>query len=446
LNDHLHGSGLSLALTQLRTKSQSTTFVSRQPNGLEWILSRNTKLNPSPIRKRTAKYLARHRAALQAASSLLNRKGLKGMTRGEVAEHMGVVEGALSYYFASKEALAAACFHLAIEARESLISEAAEEATPIARVSRLVRGHFERARLVACGEAEEVAVFDDLRALGHPGIDAGYVTMFRNARKLLESDGPAQEDRQILNARTHWLLQQLIWVDIWLPRYEPDSYARTAERMIDILTKGLAPSGRAWRPPGLVVPEVADGDFNSPRETFLVAATQLINLQGYRGASVEKIAARLGLTKGAFYHHIDAKDDLVAVCFTRSAEMIRRTQLAAERLKADAGDRLSAALISLVEHQLKGDVPLLRAQTVSLPDPIRNAVLQDFERSAVAFGSTCSDGIADGSIRPVDIQIAAQMITATVNAAAELNQWIPASDTALTARTFVRLLFEGLSD
>jgi len=407
-------------------------------------LSRNAKLNTSPIRKRTAKYLARRQAALQAASGLLNRKGLKGMTRGEVAVHMGVVEGALSYYFASKEALAAACFHRAIEARESLIRDAAQETTPTARVTRLVRGHFERARRVACGEAEEVAVFDDLRALGDPGVDAAYVTMFRNARKLLDAGGPAREDRQILNARTHWLLQQLIWVDIWLPRYEPDSYARTAERMIDIMTKGLAPPGRAWSPPGLVVPDVADADFNGPRETFLVAATQLINLQGYTGASVEKIAARLGLTKGAFYYHIDAKDDLVAVCFARSAEVIRRTQLASELLKADAGDRLSAALTSLVGHQLQGDIPLLRAQTVSLPDPIRRTVLQDFERNAVAFGSTVSDGIADGSIRPVDVQIAAQMITSTLNAAAELYQWIPSPYTALTARNFVRPLFEGL--
>ena len=54
-------------------------------------------------------------------------------------------------------------------------------------------------------------------------------------------------------------------------------------------------------------------------DAFLQAATFLINEQGYRGASVEKISARLNVTKGSFYHYNDNKDDLVANCFERSS-------------------------------------------------------------------------------------------------------------------------------
>ena len=35
-----------------------------------------------------------------------------------------------------------------------------------------------------------------------------------------------------------------------------------------------------------------------------------MNEHGYLGASVQKISERLNVTKGAFYHHIEAKDDL----------------------------------------------------------------------------------------------------------------------------------------
>ena len=55
---------------------------------------------------------------------------------------------------------------------------------------------------------------------------------------------------------------------------------------------------------------------------FLLAATRLINELGYRGASVQRIASELNVTKGSFYHHLDAKDDLVAACYRRSFDRI----------------------------------------------------------------------------------------------------------------------------
>ena len=71
------------------------------------------------------------------------------------------------------------------------------------------------------------------------------------------------------------------------------------------------------------------------RKSFLVAATQLINEQGYRGASVDKISARLNVTKGSFYHYNETKDDLVVDCFKRSFETMRRVQRAVWRSASD---------------------------------------------------------------------------------------------------------------
>jgi hypothetical protein len=39
---------------------------------------------------------------------------------------------------------------------------------------------------------------------------------------------------------------------------------------------------------------------------------------GYKGASVDRIMKALKLTKGSFYHHIEAKDDLILECFRDS--------------------------------------------------------------------------------------------------------------------------------
>ena len=48
------------------------------------------------------------------------------------------------------------------------------------------------------------------------------------------------------------------------------------------------------------------------RDRFLLAATKLMNREGYRGASVDKISAELKVTKGSFYHHNADKDELAA--------------------------------------------------------------------------------------------------------------------------------------
>lgn len=396
--------------------------------------------------RRTAKYLRRQDDILSAATLLLNRKGLKGMTRADVAAAIGIVESGVGYYFSSKEALATGCFHRAIAVRMAHIDKAAREATVDARIATLLRQHFEFRIRVSNGDQPEVAVFDDVRALGDPGVIAAYVALFRKARSLLiDADAPPRS-RNWLNGRAHWLMQQLVWIDIWLSRYDVEGYHRVADRMTDLMINGLMAAGQTANPPCLGVSEVAAQGAVDPQEAFLAAATQLVNEQGYLGASVDKIVSRLSLTKGAFYHYIDTKDDLMAICFARSADLLRKTMMASEALPDLAGLRLMAAVVFLTTHQLVGDMPLLRAQTRSLPDNIAADVLQAYERRAVQFASILSDGVADGSARAIDVQISAQMIAATLNGASELAQWLPSPSTEATARDYANALFRGISN
>lgn len=394
---------------------------------------------------RTDKYLSRQEAILRAATGVLNSRGLKGMTLGQVADCFGLVSTGVAYYFRSKEALASACFLRGIEAYTRLIAEAAEGAGVEDRVARLVRSYFDLLRRIALGEADDIAHFDDLRALDDPACEAAYVEMFRRVRGLLAADAGRRQERIALNARAHALVQQLIFARTWLRRYDPKDYGRAGERMLDVLLHGLGSGVRPWAPPRLVIPGSPAERPDDPREVFLRAATQLITEQGFRGASVERITARLDLTKGAFYYHMDAKDDLIEICYARTADVVRQAQQAADALPGEARERLTATLSHLVDHQLEGDVPLLRPAMTSIPDGMRQRVMLLFDRNGVRFSSMISDGIADGSLRPVDVQIAASMVSATVNAAAELANWLPGAPSERATETFVRPLFEGLA-
>lgn len=395
----------------------------------------------------THKFHKRQDTIVRAAVEVLNHKGVRGMTLADVAAKIDLVPTAVMYYFHKKEDLAAACFHRAIEQYESIIAQAQRGQSARAALELFIRGYFEFRRQVAAGEAEQIAVYNDVRAVQDPGVGQAYTQMFRNARSLLlKSPEIAGLARMDCNARTHLLLAQLFWSVMWVPRYYVEDYPRLADHVLDILENGLLGSGVEWQPRELreFTPPLADRS-SEARETFLQAATSLMNDLGYHGASVQKISERLNVTKGAFYHHLDTKDDLILACFERTLAIMRRAQHEGARVAANGADNLVAVSAALVEYQLSGKAPLLRTSALSsVPQEIRSGLINEFDRASGRFSLVLSDGIADSSLRPVDAAIAAQMVSALINGAAELHNWAPGISPQNVARAYARPLFHGL--
>jgi AcrR family transcriptional regulator len=304
-------------------------------------------------------------------------------------------------------------------------------------------------RLAAHGEAAPLPALSDLRALNQPqrtGVADAFMKMFRRVRQIFDSPDLAWLSRGRRTARTHMLLEQLFWAAVWLPRYDPEDYSRLRDRMYDILAEGLAGALSVWAPVHIPMSELAPRDRQAmSRETFLLAATRLINSRGYRGASVDKISAELNVTKGSFYHHNDAKDDLVVACFDRTFEVMTRVQRLAMTAPGDQWTQLCSAAAAVAEYQLSEHGPLLRtAALAALPETIRLDMVRQSNRVSDRFAAMISDGIAEGSIRPVDPFVAAQMLNATLNAAAELGIWAPGVNQKGAPAVFVRPLLTGV--
>lgn len=400
----------------------------------------------APARSPTRRFEARRRAILASAVEVLNRKGMRGMTLGEVASSLGLVPTGVIYYFKNKEELASACVLQAIARYEALIADAMTAAEPRGRIDRFTDAFYRFKRSAAAGEAEQIASFNDVRALNAPAVNEAFVTMFRNARRLLDGPGEARLPPGQRNARAHLLLSQMYWAVAWLRNFEPADYGRAAVRTSAILTDGLAAPGAAWPSPrrlDLRRPDDPDADASS--ELFLRAATKLINAEGYHGASVERISAELNVSKGAFYHHNETKDELVLACFQRAFDIMWRAIRAAEATGGSGLEVLVSVSAGLVEHELGGASPLLRTSALStLPEALRPGLIERFDRLSLRFASILSDGVADGSIRPIDVNVGAQMITAMINAAAELHNFAPDLTPEAAADHYVRPLFEGL--
>jgi len=395
----------------------------------------------------TARFQRKREAILDGATAILNHQGVKGLTLAKAAAAVDLSTTSVTYYFPRKDDLAAACLMRGIEWMTAAAVEAMEAADPAARLRRLFELHLERVQRTAVGAAAEFPAFSDLRALNDPlrtEVFNAYMGMFRQVRRLFEAEALDWLSLGRRTARTHMLLEQLFWAAAWLPRYDPDDYPRLCDRMVDILVHGLAAPGVAWSPLSLgdlAAPEGAD----AARETFLLAATRLINRRGYRGASVDLISAELKVTKGSFYHHHDAKDDLVVACFARNFDVMRRVQRLALAIEADHWTRLVSAAAALAEYQLSDQGPLLRTSALSaLPEPIRVDMVRQSNRVSDRFAAMISDAVAEGTVRPVDPAIAAQMLAATLNAGAELAFWVPGVTPKAAPAVFVRPLMTGV--
>jgi AcrR family transcriptional regulator len=401
----------------------------------------------------TARFREKREAVLAAAAAQFNEQGVRGATLAGIAASVGLATNSVTYYYRKKEDLACACFLRAIEGLEAIVAEAALGIDARERVQRLFALKAERLARSRRGEVPPLMIFNDVRALpeSHAGqVFEAYTRMFRQVRGLLAGTASTGWSRPELNARAHLLLSALHWLRHWIADHELEAYPRLAERTAGALLDGLVPAGAASQWP----PAVALGDWVPPAtadegamaEAFLRAATGLVNEQGFRGASVERISQRLNVTKGSFYHHHDNKHDLITACFERSFDVTRAALRAAEAAAGSGRERAAAAAQALVRHQLGEGGPLLRSTALSaLPDAEHRAqVAHTMDALTARLAGMLVDGLADGSVRPQDPAIAAQGVMATINAAAELQRWVPGVQADTAADLFVRPVFEGL--
>lgn len=402
----------------------------------------------APVARQTRRYERKREEILNAAAHLFNTKSLKGTTLSDVAQAVDLNATSITYYYKKKEDLAAACYAQTIEAINTVLAVCEAPAELEARIRLFFDRYFAMLTEIARGDRCELVNFYELRGFSGPQASAAlsaYEDLFKRTRRLIRDKGEAMRSRLENNARTHLFFSLLLWARTWVRNYEAEDYARAGQRMADILLNGLRTAKSEWRPAALMHPSAAEGISEPGWDAYLHAATRTINEKGYYGASVDRIAAKLNVTKGSFYHHITAKDDLVSACFERSFTTIRKVQLAAIARHADGWMRLSSSTAELVRYQLSEEGPLLRYTALAAaPESMRGDLEAAMQRLTRRFAGIIADGIAEGSFRPVDPPIAALMVNGMINAAADLRQWAPGVEIDTAADLYARPLFEGL--
>ncbi|MFT3814013.1 MAG: TetR/AcrR family transcriptional regulator [Acidovorax sp.] len=398
----------------------------------------------------TRRYSARQDALVSAASTLFNVRGVAGTSLAEVAASVGLAKNSITYYYKRKEELVVACFERALRSLCEQVDQAAAEPTVAARVRRLVCGQAACEMRELQGQRPPTVQLQELRALPEPHrteVFTRYLDMYRRVRALLRSPETDRWSHDDLNARAHLLVSYVLSIKGLASRYQAESFDGVAAGLADIVLHGIhAPSSR-WLSRGVEAQwQGLAPDRDHPAEQFLRVATELINECGYGGASVNRIAEKLHVTKGAFYYYNENKGDLASQCFDRFIQTIRRYVNLAEQHGGPAWEQLGAVVRGLVCFQLSPDGPLLRSFVYSaIPEPQeRMRMMEEYGRLTERLAGMAVNGMLDGSVRVHPPTLAARALLYGVFAAAELRLWVGGAGEGNVADLLARPMLQGL--
>jgi TetR/AcrR family transcriptional repressor of uid operon len=185
------------------------------------------------------------------------------------------------------------------------------------------------------------------------------------------------------------------------------------------------------------------------RSRILAAAVECFSRDGYEATGVAEICKRAGVSKGAFYHHFATKQ---AVFLEILNEWLGNldAQLTAIHLRAhDVPDALleMAAMIRPIFETAIGRLPMfLEFWLHASRDPqIWQATITPYRHYRKYFANLLRQGIAEGSLRPMDVEVGAQAVVSMAVGIFLQGVLDPqGADWSQSTQDSIRILIEGM--
>lgn len=158
---------------------------------------------------------------------------------------------------------------------------------------------------------------------------------------------------------------------------------------------------------------------------ILDAAAEAFTQRGFADTTVDDIAASVGATKGLIYYHFRTKFDIFLAVYELGMKQVREQVEPYANGPGSGRQRIEmmsvAHLVNLMKdldyhHVVHQGVR--NQESTALKDRQRDALLQlnnlrrDYEN---IFRRVIGEGVADGSLRSVDIALAARLLLSSLN-------------------------------
>jgi AcrR family transcriptional regulator len=396
---------------------------------------------------------------LSEAARLFNFQGTRATTLGDIARSIGLTKTSLYYYARNKEELVYKCYLASCDAGDEIMAEASQGAeSGLDCLCGFVKVFFARWEEINQGLRPHTAMLIEIPTLasGHleeieSRVDNHFNTILGFMERGIE-DGSIADCEAI--PTTQAFLAIVYWSYIWYGGVPDDRRPSVIEQLLNLIKHGISvgeyqfseitfPSLETRLPAGFD----RDKQNEIKRNAFLQVGSQMFNRRGYMGASLDDVADQLDVTKGAFYYHIQNKEDLLYQCFQRTLELIGDMIDRASRDGNDGAEKIELVLRYLFNIQLSDDGPLIAYRCLpSLSIERRNEILAQTQASSDRLGEFISEGIQDGSIRNVNPSIIENAIAGTVDASPGIAERMLLEDNAKVSAQYLGLFFNGIAN
>ncbi|MDY6877859.1 MAG: TetR/AcrR family transcriptional regulator [Chloroflexota bacterium] len=185
------------------------------------------------------------------------------------------------------------------------------------------------------------------------------------------------------------------------------------------------------------------------RAHILEAAEECFARRGYDGTGVAEICRRAGVTKGGFYYHFPSKQAVFLELLNRWLAGLD-AQMEVARAGADTvpgGLLQMAGMVRQVFEMTGGQLPIfLEFLTQAAHDQaIWQATIAPYRRYRAFFSGMIEAGIVEGTLRPVDPDVVAQVIVSMAVGLVLQGLLDPqGADWGQVAEQGIQMLLEGL--
>lgn len=407
------------------------------------------------------------RAIVSAAAERFNAQGYAHTRLEDVAGDLGLTKTSISYYFASKEDLAEAVFQASAGFLHDAVHSAIKfQGDAASRLLHLFDAYAGQLREAAAGRRVHLAALRDLDALPETvrsQVSERASDCVSDVNALVEAwiaETGAPLGRP--EPATFLILELLDWLAEHQGAARDTSGVDAArDAVCALLAHGLSAGPAPLGPPQPLdlaldeAPAIFDRDARNrmKREAFLKAGARLFNQKGFGGTSLAEVASALGVTRGAFYYHIQDKEQFLDQCLDRSLESVERALDRADESELGPLGRLHSVLAELIYRQASGVEPLLRpGMAAVLPAARQRRYRSRMQAIARRLGDILTEGAGSGEMRALEASITEDIVASliflnggyTLAAANSFSSWSVSEEPRTATNDYLHLLLHGL--
>lgn len=395
---------------------------------------------------------------LSKAAALFNWQGTGATTLSDVAGSINLTKTCLYYYVENKQDLVYQCYVASCDMFLDTAREARRfKGSGLDKLGFLVACHLRQYAASLRDEAPHYAMLAEVSSLDQihsEDIERRIKNIFLACRVMVEegiADGSiTKRDSSIVTQAIFSIIQ---WFPLWLNRAHAAEIDHVVEVVLDIILHGLfselitlADEESSQRNICSNINLAGRLESLGKREAFYRMGSIFFNQKGYKGTSLDEIARALTVTKGAFYHHIKNKEELLHQCFMRTLEMESAALAVVDEAEYCGAKKLTQALWELVNVQLAPQGPLIRYRLLpSLDRKHRKQILKGSQKNANTLGDFIRLGVQDGTLRSRDSNIAQYILGGVIEAVPDLSEHFQSVQKMDVIKDYLSIFINGLS-